>query len=109
MGRALRALGLSGLIVLGLVEARAFAQDADKDDDTNANDTQADTHHNTEEPKSAEHPAPVHEPSSETTTPPTGAIAPTPPPVLPKTRPKVGDLTITGYFRGGYGATLKET
>src|SRR4029077_3337173 len=85
----------------------ALAQDEDQD--TNAHDTQADTHHNTEEPKSAEQPAPVLAPSAETKTPPTGAIAPTPPPVLPKSRPKVGDLTITGYFRGGYGATVKET
>ena len=100
---------MSGLFVMGVMSTRALAQDADKDDDTNANDTQADTHHNTEEPKSAEHPAPVLEPSAETKTPPTGAIAPTPPPTLPKARPKVGDLSITGYFRGGYGATLKET
>lgn len=111
MGRALQVLGLSGIFVMGFAPTHAFAQHAadDRADDDNANNTQADPHHNTEEPKEAEHPVPVIEPSAETKTPPVGAVAPAPPVVLPAARPKRGDLSITGYFRGGFGAVVQET
>src|SRR5450755_4201225 len=89
MGRALRVLG--GLLVVGFAPTHAFAQD--RTDDDNANNTQADTHHNTEEPKEAEHPVPVIEPNAETKTPPVGAVAPAPAANLPAAKPKRGDLS----------------
>jgi Alpha-L-arabinofuranosidase B, catalytic len=91
MGRALQVLGLSGIFVMGFAPTQGFAQD--RTDDDNANNTQADTHHNTEEPKEAEHPVPVIEPSAETKTPPVGAVAPAPAPELPAAKPKRGDLS----------------
>jgi maltoporin len=107
MGRALQIMGLSGLFLMGVASTHAFAQD--RTDDDNANDTQADPHHNTSQPKESEHPVPVIEPSAETKTPPVGAVAPAPEAVLPAAKPKRGDLSITGYFRGGFGAIVKET
>ena len=99
MGRALQVLGLSGFFVMGFASTPAFAQD--RTDNDNANDTEADPHHNTSQPKDSEHPAPVIEPSAETKTPPVGAVAPAPPDSLPAAKPNRGDLSITGYFRGG--------
>ncbi len=87
------------------LSARAAAQ---VEPDDAAQDTQADPHHNTDEPKEAEHPAPIIQPSAESQARPTEAIAPAPPTTLPVTRPKVGDLSITGYFRGSFGATVQE-
>src|SRR5450755_2080986 len=91
MGRALQVLGLSGIFVMGFAPTQGFAQD--RTDDDNANNTQADTHHNTEEPKEAEHPVPVIEPNAETKTPPVGAVAPAPAANLPAAKPKRGDLS----------------
>ena len=107
MGRALQVLGLSGFFVMGFASTPAFAQD--RTDNDNANDTEADPHHNTSQPKDSEHPAPVIEPSAETKTPPVGAVAPAPPESLPAAKPNRGDLSITGYFRGGFGAVVQET
>jgi maltoporin len=85
----------------------AFAQD--ETDDDNAKNTQADTHHNTEEPKEAEEPAPVHQPTAETKTPPPGPVVSAQPTALPTAKPKVGDLSISGYLRGGFGAVIQQT
>ena len=38
-----------------------------------------------------------------------GAIAPAPAVSLPAAKPNRGDLSITGYFRGGFGAVIQET
>ncbi len=107
MGRALRVLRLSGLFAIGLASTDAFAGQPGDDDSTH--DTQADAQHNTEEPKEAEQPAPILEPSASTATAPAAAVAAPPATVPPVAKPKVGDLSITGYFRGGFGAVVQET
>ena len=107
MGRALQVLGLSGLFVMGFAPTRAFAQDLTDDD--NAHNTQADTHHNTAEPKEAEQPAPVIEPSASTAKPAAASMSPPSATIPPVAKPKVGDLSVTGYFRGGIGAVIQQT
>ena len=70
--------------------------------------TGADTHHNTEEPKQAEQPAPIVEPSAASGLPSAQAIAPASVTIPPPARPKVGDLSVSGYLRGGFGAIVPE-
>ena len=94
---------LSALFVAGLASRRASAQDSSDDDRTH--ETDADTHHNTEEPKSAEQPAPVIESGASTATAPAGAVAPPSATVPPAAKPKFGDISVSGYFRGGFGAS----
>jgi len=90
MRRALRSFALAG-VLLAALSANAAAQDA----------TEADAEHNTEEPKQAEQPAPVLTPANP-------ALAPAPEAVAPPAKPKFGDLTISGYFRGGFGASNRK-
>jgi maltoporin len=94
MRRARRWLTLAGALVMGVVATPAVA-----DEPTGAHDTEADPRHNTEEPKAAEEqPLPVLTP------------APTPvaPPVAAPAQPKFGDLSVSGYFRGGFGASNEK-
>ncbi len=85
MRRVLPSLGLSAVLVAGLLST-AFAEEP----------TEADAKRNTEEPTEAEkQPVPVLTP---TTPPATEAVAPPP-------TPKVGDLSVTGYFRGSFGGS----
>ena len=79
-----RHLGLAGLLVTGFVSTQAFAQEP----------TDADAQQPAEEPK-VEQPAPV--------APAPVAVAPVPAEVAPIAKPKVGDVTTHGYFRGGFG------
>jgi len=97
MRRALRSLGLSALLVTGVLSTHARAEERTEP-------TDADARHNTEEPKQAEQPAPVLTPA-EPAVAPAAAVAPGVPPVV---RPKVGDLSVTGYFRGGFGASNQK-
>jgi maltoporin len=85
MRRVLLFLGLCGVVAWGLLTSEAFAQDSEE----------TDTQHNTEQPKAAEQPAPVLTPA---------------PPVAPAAvpGPKFGDLTVSGYFRGGFGASNQK-
>ena len=99
MGRALQLWGLSGLFVITVASTRAFAAEPAEDDA--AHDSQTDTRHNTEEPKQGEQPVPVIEPGAAIGTPVEAAIAPPSATIPPPAKPKVGDLSITGYFRGG--------
>ena len=101
MQRALQVLGLSGLFVVGFASRQARGQEPTEAEPP-AN-TDADSAHNTEEPKEAEKPAPVFAPSA--TTPPPAAVPPAAPP--PKA-PKFGDMTVSGYFRGGFGASNQK-
>src|SRR5204863_2386004 len=84
MRRTLQLLGLSGLFATGLPSLAAFAQES----------TDADAQHNTEEPKAAEQPAPV--------------LTPAPAVVVSPPKPKFGDLSVTGYLRGGFGASNRK-
>jgi maltoporin len=87
MRRVLHLCWLSGWLVTSLLTTRAFAQEPAVIDSTDTDDR-----HNTEQPKQAERgPAPV--------------LTPPAPAVAPALRPKVGDLSVTGYFRGGFGAS----
>jgi maltoporin len=85
MGRVLQFMGLAGL----LVSAPAFAQD--EEPTTEAQPVAEET--------ANEAPAPV-------------AATPTPaveaPAAPPATGPKVGDLSVSGYFRGGFGASNQK-
>jgi maltoporin len=72
------------LLVIAFVSTNAFAQEND--------DVDGDTRHNTEQPKETEQPVPVLTP----------AIPATP----AAAKPKVGDLSISGYFRGSFGASI---
>jgi maltoporin len=111
MRRVVRVLGLAAWCVSGLLSSHAFAQDAA--------DTDAQTE--TSEPKEAEQ----AEPGGPTTTvpkaeraAPTAAVAPANPiapvearPVgiaAPSGPPKFGDTTLTGYFRGSFGASNQK-
>jgi maltoporin len=60
-------------------------------------DADNDTRHNTEEPKAAEQPPPVLTPAP--------VVAA---PIAPPAGPKFGDLSVTGYFRGGFGASSQK-
>lgn len=88
MRRVLQLLGLSGLLVTGLVSTHALAEES------------ADAEKTAEEPK-AEPPAPA-EPAA------AAVVAPAAAAVAPAAKPKVGDLSVNGYFRGGFGANLRE-
>jgi maltoporin len=97
MRRTLLVLGLSGLVTTGFASRPAFAQDEPETDGTKTATTE--TEHNTEEPKSAvTKPAPVLSPEE--------GAAPVSAP--PPARPKFGDMTVTGYFRGGFGASSQK-
>jgi maltoporin len=95
MRRVTRIVALSGLLLAGFASSHAFAQDDAQSNDA-PQDTESDTKHNTEQPKETEKPAPVLQPTA------TAPVQP-PPFVAPSARPKVGDTTVTGYLRGGFG------
>jgi maltoporin len=86
MRRVTQVLGLSGLLVTGLASTDAFA----------AEPSEADPRKNTEQPKQAEQPTPVLTPVPQ-------AVAPAAAP--PVARPKFGDVSTSGYLRGGFGAS----
>jgi maltoporin len=87
MRRILKVTGLTGFLVLGALPSRAVAQEPAGAD--NRNDTEA--------PK-------------ESLPPP--AIIPAEPPAAvnaaPPAKPKVGDVSLSGYFRGGFGASSQK-
>lgn len=106
MRRIPQTLGLSGLLLSVLLSSPAFGQESD---DTQAEpDAQSEPAANapantapaeppeTEKPKEAEAPAPVL------------PAAPVSEGATPKPKPKFGDLSTSGYFRGGYGASINK-
>jgi maltoporin len=89
--RATRSFGLSAFLVTAVLSTDAFGQDPTEDPD-------ADSRHNTTAPKDAEEqPAPVLSP-----------VTPTPVTVAAVPQPKFGDLSVTGYFRGSFGASNQK-
>ncbi len=88
MRRALLLTGLSGLLVTGFLSTPAFAEEA-----ANA-DTQQPTDDAQAEQPAAGAPAPA-------------VAAPAEAAAAPVAKPKVGDVTTHGYFRGGFGASNK--
>jgi maltoporin len=77
--------------MFGLV-SNAFAEEPANAD--------ADTRHNTEEPKEAEQPVPVLTPAP--------TVVAAPPAVAQPAAPKFGDLTTSGYLRGSFGASNQK-
>jgi maltoporin len=90
MRRALQLSGLSGLLMTGFLSTQAFAQ----------------------EPTNAEAPQPAEEAQAEqpAAAGPSAAVvaAPSAEVAVPVAKPKVGDVTTHGYFRGGFGASNQK-
>jgi maltoporin len=88
MRRGLQLAGLSGLLVTGFVSTHAFAQ----------------------EPTNADPKQPAEEPNTEQQTPDAAGATVTPDAtvVAPVAKPKFGDLTTHGYFRGGMGGNINK-
>ncbi len=80
MGRSAVPMMRRALLTVALVSSvastPAFAQEGD-----------ADTEHNTQEPKEAQPPAAA---------------------AMPAAKPKVGDVSVSGYFRGGFGGSNQK-
>jgi maltoporin len=89
MRRALRLLGLSGFLATGFLSTRAFAEES----------TDADAQQPTEEARANQR-API--------APATAVIAPAVSIAAPTAKPKFGDISASGYFRGGFGASNQK-
>src|SRR3569623_2102052 len=100
MRRALQGMGLSALLLTSALSANASAQEPGE---SNAQQGQeADTTNNTEAPTQAAQPPAVLEPGATKI-----SVAPS---AEPRTGPpKAGDLSVSGYFRGGFGAMIQQT
>jgi maltoporin len=96
MRRVLQLSGLSGLLVTGFFSTHAFAQQA----------TSADAEQPGEEQKESPKEGPKAEPAAPIV--PAAAVASAEAVVAPAAKPKVGDMTTSGYFRGGFGASNKK-
>ena len=88
---------LSGLLLTGVLSAPALAADPAGTDDERE----------TSAPKEVDKPVPVLSPAGEAA--PAGTtVSPPPTAVGGVARPKVGDVAITGYFRGSFGASSQK-
>jgi maltoporin len=96
MRRVEQLLGLSGLFVMGLVSTHAVAQTADDDVDPDA-------HHTATDPAPAAAPAAAAATRAPVAAPPVEDAA-----AEPAHKPKVGDVTTSGYFRGGFGGSSQK-
>jgi maltoporin len=86
MQRVLRLSGLTGLLVTGLLSSHAFAQ----------------------EPTNADAQPPAGEPATDQPAPVAPAAEVVAPAVTPAAKPKFGDISTHGYFRGGFGASNQK-
>jgi maltoporin len=87
MRRVLQSLGLSGLLLTSWLASHAFAEEA----------TDEDAERDTSAPKQADKPSPL--------APATPVAVPTLSVAAPPSKPKVGDVSVSGYFRGSLGAS----
>jgi maltoporin len=92
MRRRLQLLGLSGLLATASLSTRAFAQEL--------TDAEEDPRQSTQKPKEAEQPTAVL--PAEPVPPPTAPV------VAPAPKPKFGDVAVSGYFRGSFGASNQQ-
>jgi maltoporin len=92
MRRPLQLLALSGLLATALLSTRAFAQELP--------DAEEDPRQSTQKPKEAEQPTAVL--PAEPVPPPTAPV------VVPPPKPKFGDVSVSGYFRGNFGASNQQ-
>src|ERR1041384_4785532 len=93
MRRVLQLVALSGLFVTAFVSTAAFAQEPA------GSDASADG------PSNADASTPKAEPVAAAPGP---APTPAPAPADEAPRPKIGDTTTQGYFRGGFGASSQK-
>jgi len=100
MRRVVQLLGLSGLLLTGFLSTHAFAEEPASDD------VDPDARHNTEEPKEAEKPVAVLPAAKEPTPAPDQANAADA--AAPVAKPKFGDVSTSGYFRGGFGGSNQK-
>src|SRR6188768_4058488 len=85
-------LALAALLLTGIVSVPAFAQ--------GLTDAEEDPRQSTQKPKEAEQPTAVL---------PSEAVpSPTVPVVLAPPKPKFGDVAVSGYFRGSFGASNQK-
>src|SRR6478752_3084139 len=98
--RQLYSFGLLALLWTSVVSTHAHAQTPPANDDD-------EEEHNTEEPKEAEKPAPDAA-GKATVAPALPVPAPVEAAAAPVTKPKFGDLSVSGYLRGGYGASSQK-
>src|SRR6266700_1906109 len=96
MRRALRSCALSGLFVAGLLPAHAAAQQS----------TDAQDQSQTEAPPEAQPAQPEAPPPAAPTAAPAAPLAA--PNGAPTAGPKFGDMTVSGYFRGSFGASNQK-
>lgn len=94
-------MGLSALLVTSLASGGAVAQEPAEADAQQGQE--ADSRNNTEEPKQAERPPAVLEPAA------ASKVSVMPPSAGHSGPAKVGDLSVSGYFRGGFGAMIQQT
>jgi maltoporin len=92
MRRRPQLLGLSALLVTGILSMSAFAQ--------GLTDAEEDPRQSTQKPKEAEQPTAVL--PAEPVPPPAAPVVVAPP------RPKFGDVSVSGYFRGNFGARNQQ-
>lgn len=102
MRRALPLLALSGYLLTSSWSAVAGAQDPASADDTAHAADQAGKAATTEAPDDATEPKPA-EPAAAAPSPAQATTA-----EAPAGRPKIGDTTTHGYFRGGFGASSQK-
>jgi maltoporin len=100
MRRVLQLRGLSGLLLAGLLSTQAFAQEAGEAEGGQANEEQPSA-----EQSAATAPAATAQPVADVAP---AAIVPPTAVAAPVAKPKVGDLSISGYFRGGFGASNQK-
>jgi maltoporin len=93
MRRQQQLLGLTALLVTAILSVPAFAQ--------GLTDAEEDPRQSTQKPKEAEQPTAVL--PSEPVPPPAAAPVVARPP-----RPKFGDVAVSGYFRGSFGASNQK-
>src|SRR4051812_14032779 len=99
--RQLYLFGLLALLWSSVVSTHAHAQTPPSNDDDDEEE------HNTEEPKEAEKPAPDAA-GKATVAPALPVPAPVEAAAAPVTKPKFGDLSVSGYLRAGYGASSQK-
>lgn len=106
MRRVLQLSGLSGFLVMGFLSTHAFAEETTEADAQPTKETAAE-----EEPAAAE-PAAAAPAANATVVAPAAVVAtPAAKPEVAKpavVKPAVGDLSVHGYFRGGFGGNLHE-
>ena len=95
MRRAAQQLGLSGLLLTGLLSTQAFAQSPrDADDPSGPN---ADAQPSSEQPNAAAQPAAAALP-----------VVPVAAAPIPVPKPRPGDVSVSGYLRAGFGASNQK-